>query len=301
MRRIGVLLNFTADDPAAQSRFTGFQQELQTLGWSDGRNLRIDLRWGASDAERIRKYVAELLALTPDAILAVGSPTTAPLLQATHTVPIVFVQVADPVGSGFVESMAHPGGNATGFTNFEFGTSGKWLELLKEIAPRVRQVGVLRDPTNVAEIGVFGAIQSAAPSLGIELSAIGLRDAGEIERGISSFAREPNRGLIVAGGALALVHRELIITLSARHGLPTVYPDHVFVSDGGLISYGPHRVDQYRRAAGYVDRILRGIKPADLPVQAPTKYELLINLKTAKALGLTVPTTLLVSADEVIE
>jgi ABC-type uncharacterized transport system substrate-binding protein len=301
MRRIGVIVNFAADDTETHARLTAFLQELQSLGWTDSRNIRIDIRSTASDAEHIRKYAAELVALGPDAILAVGSPATAALLQVSRTVPIVFVQVVDPVGSGFVESLAHPGHNVTGFTNFEFGMSGKRLELLKEIAPRLTRVGVLRDSTNVAEIGIFGAIQSAAPSLGIELSPIGLGDAREIERGIVTFAGEPNRGLIVAGGALALVHREQIITLVARHRLPAAYPDRVFVKDGGLISYGPDRLDQYRRAASYVNRILNGEKPADLPVQAPTKYELVINLKTAKALGLTVPASVLTRVDEVIE
>jgi putative ABC transport system substrate-binding protein len=301
MRRLGIIVNFAADDPETHSRLAAFLQELQSLGWTDGRNTRIDIRSSASDAERIRKYAAELVAHGPDVILAVGSPATAALLQVSRTVPIVFVQVVDPVSSGFVESLAHPGRNVTGFTNFEFGMSGKWMELLKEIAPRVTRVGVLRDSTNVAEIGVFGAIQSSGPPFGTEVSPIGLGDATEIDRGIVTFAREPNRGLIVAGGALALVHRELIVTLAARHRLPAVYPDRVFVNDGGLMSYGPDRLDQYRRAAAYVDRVLKGEKPADLPVQAPTKYELVINLKTAKALGIEVLPTLLARADEVIE
>jgi len=298
--RIGVLANFAADDLETQSRLKAFLQQLQSLGWIDGRNVNVDIRSTASETELIRKHAAELVALRPNVILAVGSPATAALLQASRAVPIVFVQVVDPVGSGFVQSLAHPGSNATGFTNFEFGTTGKWLELLKEIA-RVKRVGVLRDSNNVAEIGVFGAIQSAAPSLGIELSPIGLADIGEVERGIVALAREPNPGLIVAGGALALVHRQRIIELLAKHRLPAIYPDRVFVGDGGLISYGPDRLDQYRRVAVYIDRILRGGKPADLPVQAPTKYELAINLKTAKALGLAVPPTVLARADEVIE
>jgi putative ABC transport system substrate-binding protein len=301
VRHIGVLVNFAADDPEPQSRLRAFRQELESLGWTDGYNIAFDIRSTASEADLIRKYAAELVALGPDVILTVGSPATGSLLRASRALAIVFVQVVDPVGSGFVESLARPGGNATGFTNFEFGMSGKWQELLREIAPRVKRVGVLRDSVNIAEIGLFGAIQSAAPSLGMEVSPIGLDDVGQIERGIVAFAREPNRGLIVAGGAVALVHRQRIITHAAKHGLPTVYPDRLFVRDGGLISYGPDRSDQYRRAAGYADRILKGEKPADLPVQAPTKYELVINLKTAKALGIHVPPTLLARADEVIE
>ena len=299
MRRVGVITNALADDPAAQSRLTAFVQGLQQLGWSDSRNVRIDTRWGAGDTERVRRYAAELVALAPDVILTVGSPTTGPLLQATRAIPIVFVQVADPVGGGFVETLARPGGNATGFTSFEYGMSGKWLELLKEIAPDLKRAAVLRNLATAAGSGQFGAIQALAPSLGVEVSPINVRDAGEIERAITSFARSSNGGLIVTSGTIN--DRETIITLAARHRLPVVYPDHVFVTDGGLLAYGPDRVDQYRRAASYVDRILKGEKPADLPVQAPTKYELMINLKTAKALGLTVPPTLLARADEVIE
>ena len=301
MRRIGVLMNFAADDAAAQARLTVFLQALQKLGWTDGRNVRIDIRWSASDPERIRRYAAELVALTPDAIVASTTPSVAALVQATRALPIVFVQVADPVGAGFIDSLGEPGGNATGFTIYEYGMSAKWLEMLKEIAPRVTRAGIVRDPASVAEIGMFGAIQSVAPSLGMQLSPINLRDASEIERGISAFAHEPNCGLIVVGAASAFVHREQIIALAARYQLPAVYPDRVFISTGGLISYGPDRLDAYRRAAGYVDRILRGAKPADLPVQAPTKYELVINLKTAKALGLTVPPSMLARADKVIE
>ena len=301
MRRIGVLMGLSADDPEGQARLAAFLQGLQQLGWTDGRNVRIDFRWGAGDADRFRRYAAELVALAPDVILASGSPAVGPLLQATRTVPIVFAPVADPVGAGFVDSLARPGGNATGFMLFEYGIGAKWLELLKEIAPGVTRVAVLRDPAIASGIGQFGAIQAVAPSLGVEVSPVNVRDAGEIERAVAAFARGPNSGLIVTGSALAVVHRDLIITLAARHKLPAVYFERYFVAGGGLLSYGPDFVDQYRRAAGYVDRILKGEKPADLPVQAPTKYELVINLKTAKALGLDVPPTLLARADEVIE
>ena len=301
MRRVGVLMNFAADDAAAQARLTVFLQALQQLGWMDGRNVRIDIRWSASEPERIRKYAAELVAFKPDAILASTTPSVAALQQATRTLPIVFVQVADPVGSGFIASLAKPGSNATGFTLYEYGMGAKWLELLEDIAPRVTRAGIVRDPASVAEIGMFGAIQSVAPSRGMQLSAINLRDATEIERGISAFAHEPNCGLIVVGAASAFVHREEIIALAARYKLPAVYPDQIFITSGGLISYGPDRLDAYQRAAGYVDRILKGEKPADLPVQAPTKYELAINLKTAKALGLNVPESILSRADKVIE
>jgi len=302
MRRIGVLMAATADDPEYRARMGAFQQELALFGWSDGRNARVDTRWATTNPDDIRRHAAELGALAPDVILAAtGTTTVAPLLQATRTVPIVFVLVIDPVGAGFVASLARPGGNATGFLMFEYGLSGKWLEVLKQIAPGVKRVAVLRDPTIASGIGQFGAIQSAAPSLGIEASPINVREAGEIEREIAAFARSPNGGVVVTASPEASRHRDLIVTLAARHGLPTVYASRYFVIDGGLISYGPDIVDQYRRAAGYVDRVLRGEKPADLPVQAPTKYELVINLKTAKALGLTVPPMLLSTADEVIE
>jgi putative tryptophan/tyrosine transport system substrate-binding protein len=301
VRRIGVLVSIAPDDPEAQARVAAFIHELQQLGWADGRNLRIDIRWGAGDAERIRRYAAELVALAPNAILAVGGGAVGPLLQTTRTVPIVFTLTPDPVGAGFVDSLARPGGNATGFTNFEYGIGGKWLELLKEIAPRVTRAAVLRDPAIPAGIGQFGAIQAVAPSFGIELRPVDVRDAGEIERAVATFARSSNDGLIVTSNALALVHRNLIVTLAARHRLPTIYPFRIFVTAGGLASYGPDSIDPHRRAASYVDRILKGEKPADLPVQAPTKYELAINLKTAKALGLEVPTSVLARADEVIE
>jgi putative tryptophan/tyrosine transport system substrate-binding protein len=301
MRRVGVLMGLTADNADGQARLAAFLQSLQQLGWTDGRNMRIDTRWGSGDAERQRRDAAELVALAPDVILGNGSAAVGPLLQATRTVPIVFTAITDPVGAGFVDSLARPGGNATGFTSFEYGNSGKWLELLKEIAPRVTRVAVLRDSAIAAGIGQFGAIQSAAPSLGMEVSPLNVRDAREMERAFAAFARSSNDGLIVTSSTLAFVHHELIITLAARHKLPAVYNNRFFVTGGGLISYGPDRIDQFRRAAGYVDHILKGEKPADLPVQAPTKYETILNLKTAKALGLTVPDTLLVRADEVIE
>jgi len=271
------------------------------LGWTVGRNVRIEYRWGAGDAELFRRHASELVALAPDVILAGGGAVVPSLLQATRTVPIVFTGTPDPVGAGFVESLARPGGNATGFTIYEYGISGKWLELLKEIAPHVTRAAVIRDPAIAAGLGSWGAIQSVAPSLGVELRPLGVRDAGEIERVVTAFARSSNGGLIVTGSALAIVHRELIATLAARHRLPAVYPLRLFVTVGGLISYGPDSIDPYRLAAGYVDRILKGEKAADLPVQAPTKYELVINLTTAKALGLEVPATLIARADEVIE
>ena len=301
MRRIGVLMTLAADDPEGQARLMAFAQGLQELGWTIGRNVRIDTRWGAGDAERYRRYAAELVALAPDVILANGSPALAPLQQATRSVPIVFTIVADPVGAGYVDSLARPGGNITGFSNFEYSITGKWLELLKDIAPRVTRAAVLRDSTIAAGPGQFGAIQAVAPSLGVDLRPVDVRDAGEIERAIAAFALDSNGGLIVTGSPAATFHRELIIALAARHRLPAVYNNRRFAAEGGLISYGTDFIDQYRRAAGYVDRILKGEKPADLPVQAPTRYELVINLKTAKALGIEVPTTVLARADEVIE
>ena len=301
VRRVGVLQSLAADDPEGQARLAAFAQGLQQSGWTIGRNVQIDTRWAAGDAERFRRYAAELVALAPDVILAVGAAAVGPLQQATRTVPIVFVNTSDPVGAGFVESLARPGGNATGFLLYEYGTSGKWLELLKEIAPRVTRVAVLRDSALAAGIGQLGAIQAVAPSFGVELRPVDVRDAPETERAVAAFARASDGGLIVTGSTLALVHRDLIVTLAARHKLPAVYFQRVFVTSGGLISYAPDQIDQFRRASGYVDRILKGAKPADLPVQAPTKLELAINLKTAKALGLEIPPTLLARADEVIE
>jgi putative ABC transport system substrate-binding protein len=302
VRRIGVLLAATADDPDYQARIAAFQQGLQQLGWSDGRNVHIDTRWATTKADDIRRHAAELAALAPDVILAgTGTATVAPLLQATRTVPIVFAVVIDPVGAGFVDSLARPGGNATGFTVFEYGMSGKWLELLKQIAPAVTRAAVLRDPTIASGIGQFAAVQAVAPSLGVDLSAVDVRDAGEIERAVTAFARSSNGGLIVTASALATYHRDLLIALAARLQLPAVYPYRFFVTVGGLISYGPNFVEQYRQAAGYVDRILKGEKPAELPVQGATKYELAINLKTAKGIGLTVPPAVLARAGEVIE
>jgi putative ABC transport system substrate-binding protein len=301
MRRIGVLAYWPADDPEGQARLAAFTQALKQLGWSDGRNLRIDTR-STANADELRRHAAELAALAPDVLVgATGTATAAPLLQATRTVPIVFVTVIDPVGAGFVASLARPGGNATGFTMFEYGMSGKWLELLKEIAPRVTRVAVLRDPAIASGIGQFSAVQAVAPSLGVEVSPIDVRDAGEIERAITAFARGVSGGLIVTASGSALSHRHLIATLAARYRLHAIYAGRHYAAAGGLISYGPDLLDQFRRAAGYVDRILKGEKPADLPVQAPTKYELIVNLKTAKALGLEMPAAVLARADEVIE
>ncbi len=302
MRRIGILLPAVADDPEFQAWVGAFLQELALLGWTIGRNVRIDTRWATANAADIRRHAAELAALAPDVIMAAGASTVGPLLQATRAVPVVFPTVVDPVGAGYVESLARPGGNATGFLLFEYSLGGKWLELLKQIAPGVTRVAVFRDPASPSGTGQFGAIQAVAPSLGVEVSPLNVqRDAGEIERAIAAFARAPNGGLILTASGMSIFHHDVIIKLAARHKLPAVYYERFFVTAGGLISYGPDRTDQYRRAAGYVDRILKGEKPADLPVQAPTKYETVINLKTAKALGLTVPPTLLARADKVIE
>jgi len=301
MRRMGVLHTPAADDRVGQARNAAFPQGLGQLGWTDGRNIRIETRWGGSEPERTRRSVQELVALAPDVILATGSASVGPLLEATRAVPIVFVAVPDPVAAGFVDSLARPGGNATGFINFEYGMGAKWLEVLKEMAPGVRRVAVIGDPALAVGAGRIGAIQAAAPSLGVELSPVNVHGAAEIERGVAAFARSSNGGLIVTGSPLAVVHRDVIVAAAARHKLPALYFERFFVAAGGLISYGPGFVDQFRQAAGYVDRILKGEKPSDLPVQAPTKYELVINLRTAKALGLEVPPTLLARADEVIE
>ena len=300
VRRIGVLIPFTATDPEAKARNVVFEQSLQQLGWTVGRDLQIDYRSPGGEAASIRRSAAELVALAPDLIMTVGSATMGPVQQATRTIPIVFVNLADPVGAGFIQSLARPGGNATGFTNFEYSMSGKWVELLKQIAPYVTRAAVLRDPTSAAGIGQFSAIQSIAQSLGVVLTPFSVRDAGEIERDVAAFARSGNGGLIVTAGGTAF-RRDLIIGLASRHKLPAVYPFRYYAKDGGLITYGPDPRDSIRRAAAYVDRILKGEKPADMPVQAPTKYELVINLKTAKALGLAIPPAVLARADEVIE
>jgi putative ABC transport system substrate-binding protein len=300
MRRIGIILPAAADDPEYQLRLAAFHQALAQLGWTDGRNMRIDIGWGAGDAALIRRYAAELLALAPDVIFATGGSTLEPLQSTTHSVPIVFVNVPDPVGAGHVASLARPGGNVTGFTPYEYGMTAKWLELLKQIAPRVTRAAVLRDRGSADGIGQFAAMQGVAPSLGVVLNPVDVRDAGETERAVTTFARADS-GLIVTASGLAIRHRDLIVKLAARHKLPAVYPFRFLVTGGGLVSYGPDTIEPYRRAAGYVDRILKGEKAADLPVQSPTKYELVINLKTAKALGLEVPPTLLARADEVIE
>jgi len=300
VRRIGVLINTADNDPDAVARLSAFKKALRELGWDEGRNLQIDTRLGVED-DRIRRNAAELIALAPDVILANGPPPAMALQQATRSVPIVFAGVNDPVSSGFVESLAQPGGNITGFSLVEYSFSGKWLELLKELSPRVMRAAILRDLGLASGSGQLGAIQSVAPSLGVELTPLNVSDAGAIERSLAAFARSPNGGMIVTGSTLALVHRKLIITLADRHRLPAVYPQRPFIASGGLISYGTDSIDPFRRAAGYADRILKGEKPADLPVQAPTKYELVINLKTARALGLEVPPTLLARADEVIE
>jgi putative tryptophan/tyrosine transport system substrate-binding protein len=301
MRHIGVLMNRAAEDRDGQARLAAFQKALQQLGWSDGRNVRIDTRWGVNDVERSRRYATELVALAPDIILAAGTVSVAALQEVTRTLPIVFAGISDPVGAGLVDTLARPGGNATGFMNFEYNFSGKWLELLKQIAPRVTRAAVLRNPAIAAGIGQFSAIQAVAPSLGVEVSPIGVHDQGEIARAVAAFAHSADGGLVVTASALSSVPRELIITLAARHKLPAVYPYRNIVTSGGLVSYGPDLVEQFGHAAGYVDRILKGEKVADLPVQAPTKYELVLNLKTAKALALEVPATVLARTDEVIE
>src|SRR5262245_24854025 len=301
VRRVGVLVPLDQAETEAQARIGVFRQALQELGWTAGRNVQIDVRL-SGQASETRKHVAELVELAPDVILASGTAAVGPVLQATRSVPIVFTLTPDPVGAGFVDSLARPGGNATGFITFEFGISGKWLELLKQIAPAITRIAVIRDPALSTAVGQFGAIQSVAPSLGVEVTPINVRDtSGDIERDLAAFARAPNSGLIVTGSASATAHRGLIIKLAARHKLPAVYYTRFFVTDGGLIAYGPEFLDQFRRAAGYVDRILKGEKPGDLPVQTPTKYELAINLKTAKALGLNVPLTLLARADHVVD
>ena len=300
MRRIGVLHYLQENDSEGRTYVTAFLRALQESGWTVDRNLHIDYRWTGGDADRVRRFSEELIALAPDVILAAGGSHVGPLQQATRSIPIVFVQVTDPVGGGFVASLARPGGNATGFTVFEFNIGAKWLEMLKQVAPRMTRTAVLRDPANPSGTGQFGAIQAVAPSLGVEVSPIGLHDAAEIEGGVSAFARGSNGGLIVTPSGLAIVHRELITTLAARYRLPATYPFRNFVTSGGLICYGPDVVNQYRRAAGYVDRILKGEKPANLPVQQSTKFELVINLKTAKALRLTIPQSVLIRADEVI-
>ena len=300
VRRIGVLMTGPADDAEGQSRLAGFLRGLQELGWTAGGNLRIDYRWGDDNTHR-RQYAAELIALAPEVIFASTSSSTAALQQASQTVPIVFASVTDPVGQGFVASLPHPGGNITGFALYEYGIGTKWLELLKEIAPHLTRVAVLRDPTLPFTSGELGAMQGVAPSLHVDVSAVNVRDAGEIERGIDTFARQPNGGLVTLGSPVTLANTDMIVTLAARHRLPAIYTTRYFVTSGGLMSYGPDRVDLYRRAAGYVDRILRGKKPTDLPVEAPTKYQLIINLKTAKALDLKIAPALLTRADEVFE
>jgi putative tryptophan/tyrosine transport system substrate-binding protein len=301
VRRVGLLMAAAAGDQEISRRLAAFQGELGRLGWVEGRNVRFEMGWTAGDPERIRGAAAELVSLAPEVILANGSSAMDAMQRATRTVPVVFAVVPDPVGAGYVDSLAHPGGNATGFAQFEYGIAGKWLELLIDIAPRVKRAGILRDPTITAGPGQFGAVQSVAPSLGIDVTPLNVRDEGEIEHVTTAFAAKPNGGLIVTGSALAVVHRKLIIDLAAKYNLPAIYYAGYLVKEGGLASYGPDLVDQYRQAASYVDRILKGEKPADLPVQAPTKYELVINTKTAKALGLDVPASVLARADEAIE
>jgi putative tryptophan/tyrosine transport system substrate-binding protein len=301
MRRVGVLMNTAADDTEGQARLIALVQGLQQLGWTNSQNMRIEIRWGAGDVDLFHRYAGELVALGPDVILAASGATVPALLAASRSIPIVFAQTADPVGAGFVASLARPGGNATGFTQIEYGMSGKWLELLKQIAPGVRRAAVIRDASDPSGMGQWGAIHAMAPSLGVEVRPVNAHDARDMERAVTAFVQSADGGLVVTAGAPTLVHREKIVSLAARHRLPAVYPFRYHVTSGGLISYGPDTIDPYRRAAAYVDRILKGEKPADLPVQAPTKYELVINLKTAKALGLEIPTTVLARADEVIE
>jgi putative ABC transport system substrate-binding protein len=300
IRRIGVLMALAADDSESQARLAAFAQGLQESGWTIGQNLQVDYRWGAGDGGNMRKYALELVAEAPDVILAHSSAAVAPLLQASRTVQIVFTLVADPVGAGFVKSLAHPGGNVTGTTNFDYAMSGKWLELLKEIAPRVKRAAVLRESAIAAGPGQFGAIQALSPALGMDVRPFDLRDAGQIERDLTAFAQEPDGGVIVTGSPAASVHRGLIIALAARHRLPAIYNAGFYAASGGLLSYGPDFVDQFRRAATYVDRILRGEKAADLPVHEPTRYELVVNLRTAKALELEIPPQVLARADRVI-
>jgi putative ABC transport system substrate-binding protein len=301
VRRVAVLMNTAADDVEGQERISAFHQRFQGLGWIEGQNVRVDSRWTAGTDGGYRKSASELVQLNPEVILANGTPAVAPLLDATRAIPIVFVNVIDPVGAGFVANLARPGGNATGFTIYEYSMGGKWLELLKEIGPHLTRAAVLRDPAVASGLGLFGAAQAVAPSLQMELTPVDVRDAAEIERGVTAFARPSTGGLIVTGSAAALGHRSLIIDLAARYRLPTIFPSRVYVAEGGLASYGPDQIDPYRRAAEYVDRVLKGEKPADLPVQAPTKFELVVNLKTAKALGITIQQSLLARADEVIE
>jgi len=301
MRRLGIIIGPTGEESETKDRITAFLQELKHLGWDEGRNVRIEMRASAGNASAARKYAAELVAFAPDVILAVGGSTIAPLLEATHTVPIVFTITADPVGNGYVDSLARPGGNVTGFMSFDYSLSGKWLELLKEIAPSVTRAAVLRDSAQPGGIGQFAVIQALAPPLGLDVSAVNVRDVREIERAVATFARLANGGLVVTASPLTVIHREPIVALAERYKLPTVYWDRTFVSNGGLISYGADLINQHRQAASYIDRILKGEKPADLPVQAPNNYELTINLKTAKALGLIVSPALLARADKVIE
>jgi putative tryptophan/tyrosine transport system substrate-binding protein len=301
MRRIGVLWSTSEDDPVAQARQAAFLQGLQQLGWVNGQNVRIDVRWAAGNLINARQYAAELVTLAPDVILASGGAIMGPLLHATRTVPIVFTIVTDPVGTGLIDGLSRPGGNATGFMMFEYSLCGKWLALLKEIAPGVTRAAVLRDPAIASGIGQFAVIQSVAPSVGVDVSSVNMGDAAEIERAVGVFARSANGGLIVAASGLAQVHRDLIISLADRHKLPAVYYEPEFVAAGGLISYGPNLLNEFRPAASYVDRILKGEKPAELPVQAPNKYDMVVNLKTAKALGLVIPQAVLARADEVIE